>query len=61
MKSNDDELIKAAEEYARGVIQDSIDHLKAKYGGEYTAGEDCVPLVAKYFMAGAEWQRNRSK
>ena len=56
----DEELIKAAEDYAKGVVEASIEELKAKYGAEYTAGEDCVPLVMRYFLAGAEWQRNRN-
>ena len=57
----DEELLKAAEEYANKVVLDAIADLKAKYGGEYTAGESCVPLVMKYFLAGAEWQRKRDQ
>lgn len=56
----DKELIKAAEDYAKGIVQDSIKDLEAQYGGEFTAGESCVPLVAKYFQAGAEWQKKHS-
>lgn len=57
----DEELMKAAEEYGRSVVQEAIKELEVKFGGTFTAGKDCVPLVAKYFLAGAEWQRNHDK
>lgn len=53
-----EQMKQASEEYAQGVVCDAIEELKGQYGGEYTAGESCVPLVAKYFLAGAEWYRN---
>ncbi|MBO6256035.1 MAG: hypothetical protein J6O49_20730 [Bacteroidaceae bacterium] len=61
MEVQDEKLIKAAEDYANSVVLTSIKDLEAKYGGEFTAGDSCVPLIMKYFIAGAEWQINRNR
>ena len=56
-----EELEEAAMSYGRSVVQHACDELRKEYGGEYTPGEDNVLLVAKYFKAGAKWQKQRDQ
>ena len=48
----------AARSYAESIVTAACEELKAQTGEEFTPGEENVPLVMKYFLAGTEWQKN---
>jgi hypothetical protein len=56
-----EELEEAAMSYGKSIVQQACDELRKEYGGEYTPGEDNVLLVAKYFKAGAKWQKQQDQ
>ena len=56
-----EDLEEAAKSYGKSIVQQACDELMKEYGGEYTPGEDNVLLVAKYFKAGAQWQKEKDE
>lgn len=58
MKEYSPKALAAARSYAESVVAEACEELQKQTGEEFTPSEDNVPLVMKYFLAGAGWQQD---